>query len=600
MAVKQPIIDQRDQQQLVEQIYQLLLAYCPEWQTRDAIRLDQQAEALVQIFSRMGEMVIRHLNQVPEKNLRTFLDLVGTGLKPPQVAKAPLVFSLAAGAGNYGFVPAGTQVAAAIDSEKPVVFETDSDLTVILPRLVRAVSLNPRKDLWQEQRFAETPPVPAAVFGGKELVPHRLYLGHSQLFDIKGNTIVSIRFDLKEINAGETAPWEVKWYCFTDGQPTLLTPYGVNREGKDSNRVVNLLQSGTIYFNNINGIAEHTLTGIEQETGGEKVISQTSRWIFAELSSPITNLSPERLPLIRSLKTAVNFISTPTGRGLISSKGTDVFGKKTNFAGELKPGDILIAKNQTRIVKSIISETLLTVNDHFNPDLAEETAFHFAKFGTGTLSCKKGSRQVMGKATLFAVELQKGYSLIIGEKVRKITTIDGDNQLTVDEPFTQEIPDGTLFSYMPTPVIYLDKGFINEFPLDVSKDFYPFGERPRFNDTFYLGSGEVFSKQGAEITIRVELTSDSWVFHDNIRLNWEYWDGRSWAVLGETSSRDGAKTPQFEDTSRAFTTKGEIRFTCPKIERHKFQGNDNYWMRVRIVKGNYGEDAKYFEQAIAG
>ena len=30
-----------------------------------------------------------------------------------------------------------------------------------------------------------------------------------------------------------------------------------------------------------------------------------------------------------------------------------------------------------------------------------------------------------------------------------------------------------------------DQGFFNNIPLDISKDFYPFGETPKFNDTFH-------------------------------------------------------------------------------------------------------------------
>ncbi len=157
----------------------------------------------------------------------------------------------------------------------------------------------------------------------------------------------------------------------------------------------------------------------------------------------------------------------------------------------------------------------------------------------------------------------------------------------------------------------LDAAFFNTMPLDVSKDFFPFGETPKFNDTFYFASEEVFSQKGQEIFIAVELSGALVVPmpdpQDNeIMLVWEYYHQKKgetgdWRLLGESSFP--SELPPltspciFHDGTHAFTIdskKGSICFTCPEhIARTEINGVENYWLRVRIVDGNYGKPASY-------
>ncbi len=67
---------------------------------------------LVRIFGRLGEIVADRLNRVPDKNFLAFLDLVGMSPRPPQPARVPLTFQLAAGTAVDALVPARTPVAA--------------------------------------------------------------------------------------------------------------------------------------------------------------------------------------------------------------------------------------------------------------------------------------------------------------------------------------------------------------------------------------------------------------------------------------------------------------------------------------------------------
>ena len=143
-----------------------------------------------------------------------------------------------------------------------------------------------------------------------------------------------------------------------------------------------------------------------------------------------------------------------------------------------------------------------------------------------------------------------------------------------------------------------DLSFFNNVVLDTSKDFFPFGERPKFNDTFYIASAEAFSKPGAIITITTSVSVVTVPPPQRVKLVWEYYERKTetWTVLGETTD-DGVPERlgpnEFFDTTNAFTKDGDVGFKCPAMEAIAVNEKENYWVRVRIVGGGYGEEAKY-------
>lgn len=127
-----------------------------------------------------------------------------------------------------------------------------------------------------------------------------------------------------------------------------------------------------------------------------------------------------------------------------------------------------------------------------------------------------------------------------------------------------------------------DAAFADSVPLDVSKEFYPFGELPAKYPTFYLASKEVFQRKGAQIQLALEL-SQAGVSPSGTTLTavWEYFDGAGWSPLAPQSSVG-------IDTLTA--TPGSLNFLCPRDwAETKVNGVQNYWLRVRITGGNYGE-----------
>ena len=464
-----------DQVKLVEQVQKLAIHYCsseyfPEaWKDISSIQSDKQADALIRIFARMMEIVIHRLNKVPDKNFLTFLDMVGIRLSPPRVARVPLTFTMASGASRYVSIVTGIQVATAeTKGQEAVVFETEKELTVIVPMLVKAVSLSPEDDKWTDHSpgLFDSIEENIKLFKGRNLTPHRLYLGHSKLFSFKEEIVITLKIELSNdpqepTDSREPDEWEVKWYYFDEKSVPRLFDIETAKSPSFSDdttvdrKVANLLKSGSITFKPVAGVAEKTLTGIEQVTNRNS--SWISNWIFAELSTPVPAGS---LPTISSISASVG----------------------------------------------INPESPIT------PDLA----------------------------------------------------------------------------------------YFNSVPLDLSKDFYPFGEQPKFNDTFYIGSKEVFSKKDAKITVGVTLSSGlDAPASEKIKLCWESWNGSNWEIIGE-AEKDHVSISKynFTDETKALTVKdGEriVTFTCPNIEEKEINGEKNRWVRVRIIEGNYGDEARYEE-----
>jgi hypothetical protein len=144
----------------------------------------------------------------------------------------------------------------------------------------------------------------------------------------------------------------------------------------------------------------------------------------------------------------------------------------------------------------------------------------------------------------------------------------------------------------------LKAAFYNTLAIDLSRDFFPFGERPRFNDVFYVSS-DAFARPRASVVLTISLTNPasglkssplpraSQAGHPAVQ--WEYWDGKRWIKLG------------YRDSSEALTVDGQVTFTLPpSAQPTMVNGLEDFWMRARLVAGNYGEDERVEFSAAGG
>ena len=122
-------------------------------------------------------------------------------------------------------------------------------------------------------------------------------------------------------------------------------------------------------------------------------------------------------------------------------------------------------------------------------------------------------------------------------------------------------------------------------PLDPSKDFFPFGERPRFGDVFHM-LAPVFAQPGARVDLSIQMTNPAGLTTAPMppvdpkgkpRLKWEIHTSQGWTTL------------DVDDGTKALTQDGEISFTVPPdVAVLAIAGQSGPWVRARLASGHYG------------
>jgi len=132
----------------------------------------------------------------------------------------------------------------------------------------------------------------------------------------------------------------------------------------------------------------------------------------------------------------------------------------------------------------------------------------------------------------------------------------------------------------------IDMAYFNGITVDLSKDFYPLGERPQFGDVLYLNS-PVFTSSATDVTVNIKLTNPASGKHEPpirrvnqngmAKVQWEYWNGGRWESL------------KCSDTTQALTEDGEVSFEIPEASQKALvNGLQGDWLRVRLTSGHYG------------
>ncbi|HYV10288.1 MAG TPA: putative baseplate assembly protein [Pyrinomonadaceae bacterium] len=93
-------------------------------------------------------------------------------------------------------------------------------------------------------------------------------------------------------------------------------------------------------------------------------------------------------------------------------------------------------------------------------------------------------------------------------------------------------------------------------------------------------------------TFAITPSGEAWHVHEDksqpdVRpeLSWEYWNGRGWLAL------------QIEDTTRNLLIDGTVKFILPdNVQKTEVAGQENFWIRARIVGGDYGREQFTFNQ----
>lgn len=588
-----PKIDPRTYDEVVAQT-EALAQEASGWQPQPADNLDAGG-ALIRIFGRYAEIIIDRLNQTPDKAFLVFLDLIGTQITPPQPARVPLTFQLAAGSPVDALVPARAQATAspAEGEEDEVIFETEQELLVTRSQLVQVMARDfaPREDMDRYGHYTANAlgeiDAPFPVFAGNEPMEHALYLAADVLLNLEEAADVTIHFTGPDIERLRRLPltWaylqEETWH---DIPPENVQPGNV----ADNTWPVTLAQIPPLAAGQVNGIK-----------GG---------WLRLQPALP---LPPSRLPMTpeATASGAANPVAYappfyPFGEDgrttLFYLNGEEAFARQ----GALVNLDVKLAaagagqnlRLQWEYLRVMAGgNTNWAVLEGVNDDTAALTQDGRVRFfvpadGSWGVGLYRNASGRWLRATVaegaYTVAPQVA-SIIVTEQWR----LPELSHISLSLPGTR-------------PPLLANTGFTNSLTLDMSKDFYPFGEEPHFNDAFYLAYGPVLETGGAKpgdlVILNVSLGTAGVAGSAGVTLAWEFWNGRTWEQLGRSSNTNdqvGQTDYNFHDNTRALTVQpgsGGVQFTLPGTAvAHVVNGVANHWLRARIVAGNYGVAASY-------
>lgn len=633
MIIEPPEIDNRKFSDLLQTLKGLRPHYTPEW-------VDSNEKgpgfALLNVFSHMVETVISRLNRVPYKNFVAFLDMLGIKLLPTQPALVPLTFKLSKGTDKEILIPARTQAAA---GEVP--FETEKNLLATPAELEKVISVDPFNDAIFEPSsdllfgdFDEKEPLPYAIvsspskgdkgfqldhvtdleegnlikigsvesikhvhiqedskgyikkdsagsknmeyaiiagvtgniikitnkllhsypvgtpvekiekfnlFEGKNIQEHSFYLGHKDLLNIESAGVISLEITLAPNSGSRASSLNLEWEYWgedlaneTDDWIALqIEEDETERFRKNGMVILSKSEEGKIKEEKLGDIFKKA-SGVE--INNEIVQEAKSRWIRCRLKDKIAFNSSGDLPKIDTISVKASLEEEnqiPPDAGFFNDVPMDL----AAFLPEAKVLEILTLKPHIGIV---LSSTLSEKEEWLKLDSVK--------------NLKKGHRVYILRAEVIETE---GIVEDIQADSKKV-------KVKIPATFNFQVDDIIIIS-----------------------DVNPFGKQPRLFDTFYISSQESFSKKKAKIILTFSLTlldtAGDQTPKPNPKISWEYWNGKGWKIL--TIIKD--------DTDRLLTAgKGlAIEFYCPEdIEEIEVNGQKNYWIRARIVGGDYGRD----------
>jgi predicted phage baseplate assembly protein len=198
MAIPNIKLDERSFQDLVDEAKLRIPKYTPEWTNHN---VSDPGVTLIELFAYMVDQLLYQVNRVPEKSYRTFLDMIGVKLAPPNPAVAYITFRLSAPQPNTLTIPKGTEVATIrTENQQALTFTTEADLVIVPPTLKYILTTADDSSFTDFSRVvSDRFPPPVTVFPAEPQPANAFYLGFDQ--DIAANTLV-IGLDCEKLGVG--------------------------------------------------------------------------------------------------------------------------------------------------------------------------------------------------------------------------------------------------------------------------------------------------------------------------------------------------------------------------------------------------------------
>jgi hypothetical protein len=550
-------------------------------------------DGLVRLFGHLAQLVVDRLNQMPEKNFRTFLDLIGIVQEPSEPARAPVTFTLSPGTAIGALVPAGTRLSAAGDGS--ALYETEEDLFATAADIVIAYTRDPLTDRWA----SHDPGGALSPFEGTKTDQHRLYIA-SLSFTLDAAKTVAVRLAMDDV----VWAFALRWEGFSLGA-------WVELEAR--------VDGGTVTLPNVPAVESSLIAGV------------TAPWIRATLATslPREDLSFPSVDAPTLAREGVTFDILLSG----SEGDAAVLDPSVPFAPlpEVQQGAFIAFSSEEAFSKpgaavllriSAISpppgRTDMTLRWEYstNAGVWQIIAVGVSADGGGSGATTTQALLIDGTISLVC-PADWSLAQLEGRTGRWLRATVVAQQYTAPQPpmlealtldYSWDLPvlggdaTGTAAFAVATQLgragLRPDQAFANQTSVDLNRDFYPFGEAPTFNDTFYISCEEAFSPPARLITVRITVTNATNPTgtpapaqpSSDLALAWECWDAQAggWIAL---AVEDHA-VPQ--DPSTQFSADEVVSFAIPEtIGPIDVNGAVAHWVRARIVRGDYGLPARY-------
>jgi predicted phage baseplate assembly protein len=593
MPVAPPPVDPRDFPELVR---------ATRAAVRDALGLPEDSpvpgDGLVHIFARVAEIVVERLNRVPDKNLLAFLALVGVDQQPPQPARVLLTFQLAQGA-TGARVPAGT-AAAALPAEGETdtpVYETERELVVISTQPVAAFTREPARDLYRDATGVTTPAATVVpVFEGAVPIPHELYVADALLSLPQPK---DVRLRLTPLDPDHRWPDALSWSRFDGAAWQPLVP------------AVAVDPSARAWVLTFAGLPAVAPTSVGELAGP---------WLRARLETSLPSAKPDEDEssepgAVRQSGLAADAAFSDDRpldpRGPLAPFGETVPRRTFSVACERafsKPGadvTIEVDVDTTRLATPAASleltwsywngrdwTTLGTSSPTSGPDPQGDGGF---VDGTQALT-RDGS-------IVFRAPSDWNETDVAGVEGHWLQTTVTAGDFGTPPAYAAPVLERLSLAYSwPLPSIDsltrqvrisrrdlpADAALFDVTPLDLTKDFQPFGEKPRFNDVFYLACDEALSLPEARVTL--DLSGTKAVSADGKpKIAWEVYEGATGRWKAAAIEDDTTASLTFGGGLNAVVVLRAPRVPAPVA----LGGEERYWVRARLVGGNFGKDADF-------
>jgi hypothetical protein len=595
-----PPIDKRKRADVIAETEALTQTYSG-WQPPPDGAPDA-GRALIRLFGRFAEIVIARLNRATEKNFLAFLNLLGTELLPPQPARVPLTFQLAANSPVDAAVPAGTHAAAPPleGEEDEVIFETDRDLVVTRAQLqavlVHDIDTDRYSDRTAQARGDKD--APYAVFEGDRPVGHELYFTCDEVLAKEGEKTISVI--ISSPDAWQWTTWPLRWAYWDEKAWRSLaeadvTPPKLARTGQFEFELKKLPEAKPSPVN-----------GVE------------AAWLKMRLMLPLPPAKSDQLPDSiavgdtdpRDLSLPIAPFGESAGAALLFYVSAEqAFGAggalvrlrvKFSRRGLATGLGLKWSFQQPKDVQEAKDVYVWTELGQSAPGATSKGEARYA-FSDGTEAFTKDG-EIIFRAPLgwerLLYRTRTGRWLRVEITAGQYATPPQLASLTAS--YEWQLPRITGIRLKQTTAaapLLPDLAYVNGSPIDLSKDFYPFGEQPRYNDALYLACETALARPGKTVKFTLTLTNPAGAASPPVKVvkadgnpivAWETWNGSAWVKLDPLAS--GAKPgPQ-----HTLTGTGDISLPLPaSMAAVTVNGVEKYWLRARLVGGNYGEAARY-------